>query len=125
MTDVFEFDDPDLGKKLDTLSDAELNSLSYGTVRLKPDGEVVFYSERERQLSGYNRNAVGLNWLKHIAPCMQTALFETYLEEAIKHAQLDAIMEMTGDFSDPTRIIELRLMSSSTADFIWFILRRI
>jgi photoactive yellow protein len=125
MRDIFDFDDPSLGSKLDTLPEKDLNSLSYGTVRVKTSGEVVFFSSRERHLSGYKREALGLNWLEHIAPCMQTSLFKDHLQEAIQRTALDVLVETTGDFNNPDQTIELRMISSSTPNFIWFALKRV
>jgi len=51
-----DFHNPNLASIIETLPPAVVHALPYGVIRLDQEGQVVFFSEAERRLSGYNPN---------------------------------------------------------------------
>ncbi len=65
-----DFNQTDLAKTLKSSSDQELNSATFGIVRLQPGGAVSFYNQYEADLAGIPASdALGKNFFTEIAPC--------------------------------------------------------
>ncbi len=56
--------------RIDSISEAELDSKPYGVIQLDGEGRVLRYNAFESQLSGLNQQKViGKNFFTQIAPC--------------------------------------------------------
>ena len=55
---------------VNSISEAELDSLPYGVIQLDAEGAVLRYNASEESLSGLARQkVVGKNFFKQVAPC--------------------------------------------------------
>ena len=123
MTQV-DFAANDVARRLEELTPAQIDELPFGVVRLTTDGVVVQYSKTEGKLSGFgDRRAVGRDFFRTIAPCMNTSGLLTRLERDAQRGAVDFEFGQTGDFADPSRFIRCRLCSATTGGF-WLLLQR-
>jgi photoactive yellow protein len=123
MTPV-DFAATDVAHRLEGLTPAEIDELPFGVVRLTADGVVVLYSKTEAKLSGFGeRRAVGRDFFRTIAPCMNTNGLLTRLEREAQQGVVDFEFGQTGDFADPSRFIRGRLCSAATGG-LWLLLQR-
>jgi hypothetical protein len=118
------FDDVELQSRLDRMSEEELNSLSFGVVKLGPDLRVRFFSETEASLSGFGvRPTQNLSFFDEVAPCMAASGLKDAAERALADGSLDLELGHTGDFADPKRLMRCRIMSAAGGG-LWFAIAR-
>jgi len=118
------FDDPQLRAKLDSMSEAELNGLPFGVVKLDERLRVRFFSETEARLSGFGlRPTRALSFFDDVAPCMAKSGLRAAAERALADGTLDLELGHTGDFEDPKRLMRCRIVSAKGGG-LWFAIAR-
>jgi hypothetical protein len=121
---VHMFDDRDLPLRLDSMSQGELNALSFGVVKLGPDLRVRFFSETEARLSGFGtRPTFDLSFFDEVAPCMAASGLKEAAQRALSDGLLDIELGHTGDFADPGRLMRCRIMNAAGGG-LWLALAR-
>lgn len=109
------FERADLARAVEALSEAEIDALPFGAIRLDAAGEVSFYSEAERRQSGFRRAAVGRNFFADIAPCLDNSAFRGRIDQAIAAGRLDISFDHVGDFPNGERDVAVRVRVQSAA----------
>jgi len=123
-SDLPGFDTPHLARAVEALSDAAVDSLPFGAIRLDDDGVVAYYSAAERRLSGSgDRVRIGIDFFSRIAPCMDNPDFRGRIERARTAGTLDLEFSHVGDFEDRDRELTVRIQSAS-AGGLWIFMRR-
>jgi photoactive yellow protein len=122
VPDAVRFDAVDLARQIETLSQYQLDTLSFGVILIDRDGTIVFYSQTEAQKSGYGEIPIGQN-LFEISPCMASNDFYGRIKRAMDEGPVDLEFGWAGDFADPTRDLRLRVISSSN-NGIWIFVER-
>lgn len=118
------FDEPRLARAVEALPSEVIDQLPFGTVRLDQDGQVQFFSEAERRLSGLGaRPTLGLDFFSKIAPCMDNPDFRGRIEQARQSGRLDLEFTHVGDFEDRDRELTIRVQSAQDGGY-WMFLRR-
>ena len=124
MTDLPDYDDRVLARKVEALSAQDIDALPFGAIRLAPDGTVAHYSEAERRLSGSGeRPRLGLNFFRKIAPCMDNDQYRGRIEKALARGTLDLEFTHIGDFEDRERELTVRVQSATDGGY-WVFMRR-
>jgi photoactive yellow protein len=122
---LLDYDEPRLAREVERLSEAQLDTLPFGAIRLNAQGEVEYYSAAERRLSGSgDGQRVGLHFFDQIAPCMDNEHYRGRIEQAITHGTLDLEFSHIGDFADQERELTVRIQSSATGGY-WIFMRRL
>lgn len=71
-----------MGEPLTGLNAAEIDSLPFGYIAMKPDGTIVQYNRYEAQLARTDpADAIGKNFFRDVAPCTQVQDFEGRFRE--------------------------------------------
>jgi photoactive yellow protein len=118
------YDDAKLAEKVERLSEAQICALPFGAIRLDADGEVTYYSEAERRLSGSGvLPRIGLNFFHDIAPCMDNPDYRGRIDRAKTQGTLDLEFAHIGDFEDRGRELTVRIQSASDRGY-WIFMRR-
>jgi photoactive yellow protein len=118
-----DFEAPDLAAAVEQLTEQELDHLPFGVIRLDRDGIVMFYSETEGRLSGYApRTPLGQNFFE-ASRCMNTDEFRGRIVRGMQAGKVDLELGWSGDFSDPTRDLRIRVQSSK-AGGVWLFIER-
>lgn len=108
------FERPDLAAVVEGFSEAELDRLPYGVVRLDRDGRVVAYNAAEAALSGRGARAVlGLDFFADVAPCLSGPDYKGRIDTAIAAGFVDIEMGCVGDFKDPDGEYRARILSAA------------
>jgi photoactive yellow protein len=118
-----DFDEPRLAEAVEKLTPEAANALPFGAVRLDPAGKVIFFSESERDLSGYHTQPIGLSFFTDIAPCMNNPAFLGRIERSLAAGSLDIAFSHVGDFDDGAKELDVRVQSATGGGF-WIFLRR-
>lgn len=119
-----DYDEPRLAAAVEALEAERIDALPYGAIRLDAQGIVQFYSAAERRLSGSGeRERLGFDFFREIAPCMDTPEFRGRIEAARLSGGLDLEFTHIGDFDDGDRELTVRIQSASDKG-IWIFMRR-
>jgi photoactive yellow protein len=102
LPDAVRFDAVDLARQIETLSQYQLDTLSFGVILIDRDGTIVFYSQTEARQSGYGEIPIGRNMFE-ISPCMSNNDFRGRIKRAMDEGPVDLEFGWAGDFADPTR----------------------
>ena len=123
MTPPFEAQD--LAAQVEAMSEAELDALPYGVIKLDAGGVVEVYSRAEAQLSGRKkRPAVGLDFFSEVAPCMASPQMRGRVDAAKARGSVDVEIGWIGDFKDPNGEIRIRVMSAGDGG-LWLFMNRV
>ena len=89
------FDDPGLLRRLDAMSDAELDELDFGVIGFDPAGVVRRYGAHESKASGLSpQRVLGLSLFDEVAVCMNNYLVAQRFEDAAAEGgELDATID--------------------------------
>ncbi len=116
------FDAPDLARRIEELSQSELDLLPFGVILLDPLGTVQFYSETEARLSGYGARPLGRN-LFEMSTCLGSDDFRGRITRALEAGPVDLEFGWKGDYADPKRDLRIRVQSASRGG-VWVMIDR-
>jgi len=121
---VPEFDSPDLAARVTQMDADSVHRLPFGAIRLDRQGQVVFFSRREAEQSGFGaRPALGLHFFTTIAPCMDQEGIRQAVERAVETGDFDLEFDHVGDFDDRSRQIRVRALPDG-AGGVWLFTQR-
>ena len=113
------FDEPTLLARLEGLTDAALDALAFGVVRMTPNGNVVSYNRWESEGAGLApANVIGRHFFEAVAPCTNNFMVA---ERFASEPELDAIIDYTFTFRLRPTKVRLRLLRASTAAHIYLL----
>lgn len=118
------FDAADLATLVARLDAEAIHALPFGAIRLDAQGQVIFYSRREAQLSGMGtRPAIGKLFFTELAPCMDVSGARDAVESAIAAGDFDLEFDHLGDFADASRHIRIRALPDGNGG-VWLFTSR-
>jgi photoactive yellow protein len=80
---LLQFDQPDLCSRIETLSEADLDDLSFGVIGFDASTTVTLYNTFESKYAGLSRErVVGNPLFTIVAPCMNNFMVAHRFEEA-------------------------------------------
>jgi photoactive yellow protein len=83
------------------MSEAELDRLPHGIIRLDPTGKILYYSASQAELAHRSKeNSIGKNFFRDVAPCTSVRGFEGKFREMLT-TNAARIMPFTFDFVFP------------------------
>jgi photoactive yellow protein len=110
--------------ELEALTEAELDDLEFGVVRLDREGTVKVFNKTEAVRSGYkSRPAIDRDFFLEIAPCMSKPEMKGRIDRARQEGDVDIEIGWVGDFDDPDGEIRIRAISASDGG-LWILLER-
>jgi photoactive yellow protein len=121
MLDI-DFNAPNLGTRIETLNQYEIDQLPFGVILLNREGIVLYYSATEARLSGYGKSPVGQNMFE-ISTCMGSDNFRGRVTRAMEQGPVDLEFGWPGDFGDPKRELRIRVQSSRSGG-VWMFIER-
>ena len=116
------FDDPDLARRIERLSQYEIDQLPFGVILLDREATVMFYSATEARLSGYGTMPLGRN-LFDVSRCVMRADFREKVMRAIESGAADLDLGWFGDAADPRREMRIRIQSARQGG-VWLFVAR-
>jgi len=117
--DVFA---PDLHDQLDRLSQAELDAMEFGVVRMSTSGKVVAYNAYESRLAGLSRERViGKHFFTEVAPCTNHYIVSVRFDAPIN---LDALVPYVFTLRMRPTHVQLRLLKKERSTYQYLIVAR-
>lgn len=116
----YDVDMPGLADHVEKLISDEINKLPFGVIRLDAAGNVVTFSDVERQNSGLRKEAVNRSYFTDIAPCLDTDGFRGRIDRALAQGSLDISFDFTADMPSGARDVDLHVrVQSATGGGCW------
>ncbi|RZM02443.1 MAG: phosphonate transporter [Variovorax sp.] len=108
------FDDPGLLRRIDAMSDAELDDLDFGVIGFDPACVVRRYSAHESKASGLSpQRVLGLSLFDEVAVCMNNYLVAQRFEDAAADgSELDATIDYVLTLRMRPVKVRLRLLAA-------------
>lgn len=120
------FDELNLGHKLNQLSNEQLNELQFGVIGFDNDGIVKVYNAYESNMTGLSyQNVIDADLFSIVAPCMNNFLVAQKFEDAVEEkTELDEVMDFVLTLKmKPTRV-KLRIVSAPQLSYNYVIILR-
>ncbi len=110
---TLSFEDSAILNSLSEMNPEELDSLPFGVVQLKPEGEILSYNQYESELAGLDsQEVIGKNFFIQVAPCTNNfMIYHRYLEEE----QIDAHLDYLFTYGMRPTQVRLRMLKSPEA----------
>ncbi len=109
MSTLPTFNTAHLADAVEALASDELDKLSFGVVRLDPQGVVRVYNRTRTEQSGRGMMPTkGLSYFADVAPCLDNGYFKGRIDKARAAGALDISFSFIGDFNDRNREISVR-----------------
>jgi photoactive yellow protein len=108
---VMDMKEPALIERLAKATDAELDALDFGVIKLDSDGRVLAYNVYEQVATGLSREGVlGRPFFSEIGPCMNNALVA---ERLARQDEIDVTLEYLFTLHLKPTPVRLRLLKSA------------
>jgi len=117
-----DFNAPDLAKRIEQLSQYDLDRLPFGVILLDREGTITFYSETEARQSGYAGSAIGQNFFA-LARASGGDDLRARVLKAREAGFVDLEFGWPNDYANPKRELRLRVQSSRQGG-VWLFLER-
>lgn len=117
-----DYEAPDLAARIDALSEAAIDRLPFGVIRLDAEGVIKVYSATEARQSGYGSQPVGENFFE-ISRCGGKNDLQGQIVRAQEQGHVDLELTLAGDYGDPTREVRIRVQGAR-AGGVWMFVQR-
>jgi photoactive yellow protein len=111
-------------RKIDQMSNGELEQLPFGAIRLDRNGTVLSYNAAEAKLTGRDPNRViGRNFFTQVAPCTNVQGFAGRFREGVAQKKMHVIFPYRFDFEMAPRDVTVTLFYSEQTESAWVFVR--
>lgn len=108
--------------QLPHMSQAELDKLDVGVIKVDDEGRILFYSRREAEFSGISKSEVeGRNFFTDVAPCTNNRLVYQPFREGVARNHLDLSVEYTFSVQMPPTNVHLHLYRDPATATNWIV----
>ncbi|HWK98147.1 MAG TPA: hypothetical protein VNR39_22235 [Pseudolabrys sp.] len=120
MADAIDFDAPDIARRVEALSQHELDQLPFGVILLDRHFVVRFYSATEARESGYGMEPLGRDFFD-VSRCDDKLDLRTRWLAAMEQGPVDLDLTRTGDVAMPKREMRMRIVSARNGGLWLFV----
>ena len=109
-----------LYRRIDSLSQSELDDLPHGTIQLDEGGKIMQFNMYESKLANLERAAViGKNFFKDVAPCTDVKEFFGRFKEGVAAKKLYEKFRYHFAFKQDPRNVLVTLFYSDKSQSVW------
>jgi photoactive yellow protein len=110
--------------KVDSINEAELDSLPYGVIQLDAEGKVLRYNSFESGLSGLAKEkVVGKNFFKQVAPCTDIQQFHGRFQRGVAAGELHCTFRFHFAFQHKPCDVTITLFYNRRDKTIWVLVQ--
>jgi photoactive yellow protein len=111
-------------QSVDAMSEAELDTLPFGAIRLDKEGKVLSYNATEAKLTGRDpKRVIDKNFFQQVAPCTNVQAFAGRFREGMAKKEMHVIFPYRFDFKMAPRDVTVTLFYSAQTDSAWVFVR--
>ncbi|MGM0534394.1 MAG: photoactive yellow protein [Campylobacterota bacterium] len=115
-----------LKKKLGSMSQRDMDELSFGAVEIDRNGKILRYNKAEGQITGRDpKEVIGQNFFKDVAPCTDSHEFGGKFNEGVRKGSLDTIFEYTFDYKMRPTKVKVHMIKDPGNNSYWIFVKRI
>lgn len=122
MAEAIDFDAPDIARRVEALSQHELDQLPFGVILLDRHFVVRFYSATEARESGYGMEPLGRD-LFEASHCSDKKGLRERMVRALEEPPADIDLALKGDLADPNRELRMRIVTARNGG-LWLFVER-
>jgi photoactive yellow protein len=120
------FDDPALAQRADALSQAELDRLPFGVLKLDGDGRIVGYNRTEQEIAGVEMGGyLDRSLFTDLAPCMDVPGFRGRFQEGLKRGRLNFEFAFETNADPRARHLQVRMLDAAVPGTYWIFIKRL
>ena len=109
---------------IDRMSEAELDKLPFGAIRLDKEGKILSYNVTESKLTGRDpKRVMGRNFFTDVAPCTNVQAFAGRFREGVAKGDMHIIFPYRFDFEMAPRDVTVTLFYSKATETAWVFVR--
>ncbi len=124
--EIFTFGSSASESALSVLTEAQINELPYGVVRLDLEGRVLQYNATEGLITDRNPDAMlGLHFFSEVAPCTQGSHFHQRFYEALEQGAVNVIFEYIFDHQMQPTKVKVHLIRRVEEPSVWVVVKRL
>lgn len=111
-------------ESIDRMSEAQLDELPFGAIRLDKDGKILSYNMTESKLTGRDpKRVIGRNFFRDVAPCTNVQGFAGRFREGVAKGDMHVIFPYRFDFEMAPRDVTVTLFYSRQTETAWVFVR--
>ena len=96
-------------QSIDRMSEAELDELPFGAIRLDKEGKILSYNTTESKLTGRDpKRVIGRNFFRDVAPCTNVQAFAGRFREGVAKGDMHIIFPYRFDFEMAPRDVTVK-----------------
>lgn len=123
--EIVKFGAENIENVLAKMSDADVNNLSFGAIKLDGTGKILFYNDTEGKITGRNpKDMIGKNFFTEVAPCTKRPEFYGVFQEGVASGNLDTLFEYTFDYKMNPVKVKVHMKTAMNKDGYWIIVKR-
>jgi photoactive yellow protein len=122
---IITFGAEDLANRFATLSEDELDNISFGVIQVDATGRILLFNDVEAGISGRSKKAaVGKNFFTEVAICTNESGFRGKFDEGVRSGNLDVLFEwhMAGD---DRPMVQVHLKKAARGNNYWIFVKRL
>ncbi len=120
------FNSNDLKRMLGSMSQKDMDALSFGAVEVDKNGKILRYNKAEGQITGRDpKEVIGQNFFKDVAPCTDSHEFGGKFNQGVKEGKLDTLFEYTFDYKMRPTKVKVHMIKTPGSDSYWIFVKRI
>lgn len=122
MADAIDFDAPDIARRVEALSQHELDQLPFGVILVDRHFVVRFYSATEARESGSGMAPLGHDLFETWHRSDKNGLRDRMMR-ALEESPADIDLALKGDAADPNRELRMRIVTARNSG-VWLFVDR-
>ncbi|MCG6942794.1 MAG: EAL domain-containing protein [Thiohalocapsa sp.] len=109
---------------LDSLTEAELDRLPVGAIRVDADGGILFYSRTEGTITGREpQRVLGRNFFRDVAPCTAVPEFYGRFRRGVLQGSLNCVFDFVFDFDMHPVRVHIAMREADKPGEYWILVR--
>ena len=123
--EIVRFGSENIENVLAKMSDAQINSLAFGAIKLDETGKILFYNSTEGEITGRKpEDVIGKNFFTEVAPCTRRPEFFGVFKKGVASGSLDTVFEYTFDYKMNPIKVKVHMKTAMNKDGYWIIVKR-
>lgn len=122
---LIKFGEENAANEIASKSNAEINELAFGAIRLDADGKILTYNSAEAAITGREpSDVIGKNFFKDVAPCTKTPAFEGLFRDGVAKGHLNVLFVYEFNYQMMPTQVRVQ-MQKSDDDAYWVFVKRV